>query len=569
MSDEERAEWDADRLKCKLDPIFLSGILGFDMQETPHRALFMQFPQMQNPTVDISKITINGTAKKTMILWPRGLFKTSAVIVEIVQLILNYPNIRILFLSGSDDLAKRQLGRVKSLFEKPPQNFADLFPEFCYVSRQNKRTKEWEDVIDEMGNAHEFVVPSRYATVFAEPTMCISTAKSVKAGSHFDLIFIDDLVNETNYRSPKMLDKVYQDYLDIIPLLEPNGVIVVTGTRYSFDDAYERIQENAKSSPLWTFSIRDCWSSNCKNCGCSDVWHDRNVNIAEPPCIKCCGACPGFQSDGTSGTLFPPTTTHNGRAIGHSMEFLLAQKAEIGDANFALQYENKPIATEQQLFTETLIGGQTIFDAKMLPNDMSYTFAVGDLADSQDSGDMSVLYVVRKFAGQLFIVKCYNGQWGPNAIVENVIRLLLEMRPAVLYLEKTMGSGSLTNQIQARAAEIGLPKVPIEFLNPGNTKGRKHFRISGIQPWLIGKRLWIWHGIDGYETLVKQLTKFPRIKRDDFADCLGWAVEAPTGIQFDTPPQPATVPHWLARLHQAVPVDDDYPDCGMGSGICG
>ena len=60
---------------------------------------------------------------------------------------------------------------------------------------------------------------------------------------------------------------------------------------------------------------------------------------------------------------------------------------------------------------------------------------MGDLADSQDSGDDSVLYVVRKFAGQLFVMKCYAGQWGTNAIVENVIRLLLECRPVVLYLE--------------------------------------------------------------------------------------------------------------------------------------
>ena len=77
--------------------------------------------------------------------------------------------------------------------------------------------------------------------------MAITTARSVKAGSHYDVIFIDDLVNETNYRSLKMLEKSIQDYRDIGPLLAPAGYIFVTGTRYSFGDLYEQIQEQRSS----------------------------------------------------------------------------------------------------------------------------------------------------------------------------------------------------------------------------------------------------------------------------------------------------------------------------------
>jgi hypothetical protein len=245
-----------------------------------------------------------------------------------------------------------------------------------------------------MGNAHEFTVPARSSTVFAEPTFAISTANSAKAGCHFEFIFIDDLVNETNYRSPKMLDKVFDDYLNICPLLEPSGYMLLTGTRYTFDDAYDRIQENAKTqgdSTVWKFSIRNCWSSNCENCGCPEIYHDRDVNILQSPCAKCGSACVGFQSDRTVGTLFPPATTRAGRAIGHRLEFLNSQKAELGAANFANQYENTPLSSDLQTFTETMIGGQTIFDADKWPNDRSYTFAVGDLADSEgDENDMSV-----------------------------------------------------------------------------------------------------------------------------------------------------------------------------------
>lgn len=161
----ERASWDADRLRCKLDPLELSNVLNFDMQPNPHRALFAEIAlPMQNPAPDFSKL--DETIKKRMVLWPRGTHKTSAVMVAIVQTILNYADVRILFLTGSDDLARRQLKRVRLLFEHPTERFKYLFPEFIFVSRQ-KKSGAWVDIQNPMGTAHEFTVPCRPSTVFA------------------------------------------------------------------------------------------------------------------------------------------------------------------------------------------------------------------------------------------------------------------------------------------------------------------------------------------------------------------------------------------------------------------
>ena len=276
--------------------------------------------------------------KKMMILWPRGLFKTSAVIVEIVQTILNYPNVRICFLTGSDSLAKRQLRRIKRVFEQPTVRFRALFPEFCMKSIRNKKIADetdhraWSDEPCKLGNAHEFTIPCRKNYTLAEPTFCLSTARSVKSGAHFDVIFIDDLVNDQNYRSVKALEKCYQDYLDICPMLEVTGFMVLTGTRYSFGDTYERIQEKAREEErergrtIWKFSIRDCWSRGCLNCPHTDVFHNYDVNILQPPCsIPECN-CKGFQPSGSKGVLFPETRTFDGRSIGHTLEWLEAEK---------------------------------------------------------------------------------------------------------------------------------------------------------------------------------------------------------------------------------------------------
>ena len=243
MTPVQRADWDEARFKCKSDPLFLSDVLQFDLVENPHRMLFAQFTPMR-PGVSLAEL--DPVKKRRAVLWSRGHAKTVALRVAMVQTILNFPNGRLCFLTGGDQLAKLQLGALKKVFEQPTPRFLDLFPEFCLPSHQKKSSGEWSDSLDELGTQHEFTVPCRTNTVFAEPTFKISTAKKVKAGGHFDFLFVDDLVNETNIGSPKALDKCYGDFLTLVPLLEPVGYLMLSGTRYFFGDAYEQIIDQSK-----------------------------------------------------------------------------------------------------------------------------------------------------------------------------------------------------------------------------------------------------------------------------------------------------------------------------------
>lgn len=602
MSKDDRTRWFLGRYKCLKDHLYLSGfakeerigepdtydyvpILGMDFQEDPHSQLFAQYLQKQ-PGAGVVLSDLESQFKKTMILWPRGLFKTSSIIVEIVQLILNYPNIRICFLTGGDQLAKRQCARVKRVFEKPTKRFRTLFPEFCIVSVRNKKIAEfdkdgmpderaWSDQPAKLGTLHEFTVPCRTNETFAEPTFAISTARSVKAGSHFDVIIIDDLVNEQNYRSPKALEKCYNDYIDICPLLEPSGFIFMTGTRYSFGDTYQRIQELAADEEkragrtIWKFSIRDCWSMGCQNCVHTDVYHDYPLNVVEPPCKMC--KCPGFKARGNKDVLFPQTRTHDGRSIGHTLEFLEMTKRELGPEFFANQYENKPIATESQTFTETLIGGQTLFREDQLPAyGQSITIGVGDLAYvGQEGRDYSVIFICRIFQGQIFVIDCFFGNWDSNAVAENTVAALLKHRPSIFYFEKFNGWESYNNVITAYASTHGLLKVPIQWEKGSQANNAKLIRIGAVKGPLASKRLWLYGNMPGYQTAVNQLVKWPKLGRhDDFADCLGMVVAAPTGYEQVNPPVIQSATNWLRKLHPAVALDDSYGDNGCGTGIC-
>jgi hypothetical protein len=599
---EKIEQWYKDRYECLCDPIALGGyapvtqtdpdapeewvpILGMDFQENPHRLLFSQFVQTK-PGEGVVLSNLDTTVKKRMILWQRGVFKTSAVRVDIVQKILNYPNIRICFLTGGDQLAKRQLATIKQFFEKPTPRFKFLFPEFCLKSVQTKKAigidsdgepvRAWEDRLCKMGTAHEFTVPARTNTTFPEPTFAISTAKSVKAGSHYDIIYIDDLVNETNYRSVPALEKCYQDYIDICPLLTVTGYMILTGTRYSFGDTYERIQELAKQEEtetgktIWKFSIRDCWSLGCANCSHTDVYHDRGINILEPPCTVEGCKCIGFAPNGVKGVLFPEAITHDGNPIGDTVESLEAKRRELGAEFFANQYENNPIASGTQTFTQEIIDVQTLHHLSQFPQpNQSFVFAVGDLAYVGEEGrDFSVIYLCRLFQGQIFVYDCMFGNWDSGKVSDITMDILLKHRPNIIYYEKFNGWESYNNNITAKAAAMGIQKVPIEWVKISHVKNAKLIRIGSIKGVLTNHRLWLYAGMLGFAKLVQQLLKWPKLGRhDDFGDCLGQVVAAPTGYQLTVPPTQVAVSNWLRKLNQAAPVDDSYTDNGCGTGI--
>jgi hypothetical protein len=602
-TEEEQESWYNLRFKCLYDATCLSGfveedteagetkyvpIMGMDFQANPHKILFEQFVQ-KKPGKGLALSDLDNLYKKRMILWSRGLFKTSAVVVDIVQTILNYPNARICFLTGGDKLAKRQLQRIKRVFEKPTDLFMDLFPDFCLTTVKTKKVVSYDkdenpvygtvDIQPKMGTAHDFIVPARTNYTFAEPTFAISTSRSVKAGSHYDKIYIDDLVNETNYKSVKALEKCYQDYIDICPLLEPTGYIIMTGTRYSYGDTYERIQETAQQEErergrtIWKFSIRDCWSMGCKNCEHTDVYHNKEINILQPPCgISGC-KCIGFEPNGSKGVLFPEKKTHDGRTIGHTLDFLEGERLRLGEEFFANQYENSPIAAGTQTFNETLIGGQTLHNMIQIPPyNASFTFVVGDLAYiGQEGRDYSVLYVCRVFQGQIFVFDCVFGNWDSGQVADQTVNLLLRHRPNMMYYERFLGWEAYDRIIQAAASVRGVQKVPLQWEQNPNSLHAKTVRIGTIKGVLASKRLWLFAQMPGYQQLVQQLVKWPKLGRhDDFADALGQVIKAPTGYQLSNPPAAVTTLHWLGGLHRAKDMDDDYTDQGAGTGInCG
>ena len=534
-SPEVREEWLSKRWEYKTDPLAMSRLLGFDMQADPHSLLFRQLLSFQKPTVPLSKLS---GRRKRLTLAPRGSHKTSCVIVFIVMLILNYLNIRICFLTGSDDLAKRQLARVRRVFENPNPEFLHFFPEFCLQSRQDKRSHKWVDVLDEIGNASAMTVPCRTNVTFAEPTLAISTGRKARTGSHFDVIIADDLMTEQNHDKPALLEGVWNQWIALLPLLEVTGFIFVSGTVWSYDDIYARIQEAAKmakDASDWVIFVRDCWSTGCTNCKHNSAHHDFTANVLEGTCMEPECKCKGFNSDGIKGVFFPRFETVDGRLLGHTVEFLEHMRDfEVSADFFAQQYENRPISESGRIFPPELTGAVTLhaIDPRFVAAlNNGWRFVVGDLAyTSNVKRDISCFYLCRKYLGQIFVEQCVAGHFGENLHLV-IMEILWKYRPGMMYLEKP-GNDFLNTLLTAEAAKQSMQKLPIQWIDASRAKDAKDTRIRGVAGAMKSQILWLNAEMDHFLDLMKQLEHYPRSGgHDDYADALGQVVEAPTNWQ--------------------------------------
>jgi hypothetical protein len=539
-----------ERRRGQTDHMFLAteileGTRVADFQPNPHGmrdengrliGLFSNFLQ-KDPDIPLSDLDTQ--IKKRMVMWPRGLFKTSGVIIDIIQFILCYPDIRIGFLSGSIGVAKDQLARVKSAFEEPTTRFEHTYPEFC-----GKR----------LGNQSRFTIPNRTTKMVAQPTMMVTTAKSVKAGLHFDLLYVDDLVNDQNYQSPTALETCWNDYLAVGPLVDPAGYTFVTGTPYSFGDTYERIEERAREEmkqlgrTVWSFSTRTCW---------------KEIN-------------------GKKEVLFPETKTKDGRTIGHTVHYLESERIQRGEEFFALQYECTRMSKAMQTFDEDLLNKQTVYHLNHIPQ-QGFTFAVGDLSYVGDdrSGhirDKSVIFVLRATEGRLYLLDCIFGKWDSDAAAQNILFSVLKHRLSAIWIEAFLGWEAYDNIIRSMAIQRGVNRLPLEWLPLKNIAEYKKVIIGSVKSWLKQDKLKIFAGIPEFEELKTQLMRWPKLGRhDDFANCLGLACNVPHGIALERIPQSnSTMQQKINRLHfpegdprfiEMAQQEENYPVGKCGSGL--
>lgn len=480
VSPEVKAKLEA-RARAKTDKMFLAReVLAYDFQDDVHQELFDQYIPYDEAIPWVEQAPI----KNRLILWSRGMYKSTSIVVEIIQAILNFPDIRILIMQGGLKTTRGLLKEIAAHFQglAPRSKLMELFPEYCGDKKALKLTQD------------TFTTTARTKLHLQQATVNVASPKAIKTGQHYECGFFDDLVHAENYRSKTQLSKAEADFKMCIPLIDPGGYRFVTGTRYAFGDMYENIIRHNKGE--WIISLKTCWADDGKT------------------------------------PRFTQRKANDGRLIGFTREGLL-QIQQDDPGMFASQYLNSPIAEGQQLFTE-----QMLLAACVPPDQtplLSQTVLFVDCAttDSAWSDDSVIIAGKTDALGKMYVVDIAGGQWLPDVFARQVIMMTLKHRPLRVLIEKSASGMYMESMLRMVAGQMGVI-LPIQLVPCKNVKDAKAIRISALQAYLRTGRLKFFMGLPCWDKVVKQFTEFPRGKHDDYCDTIAlMASEFNSGVSYN------------------------------------
>lgn len=214
-SEKEALLVEVTRRKALKDLFFFSKeILGYDLEEVPHREL-CEF--------------IGSPVRRKLVLLPRGTYKTSVISQSYpVWRICQDPNQRILLDSEVIENSWNNL-RVISDHLSKTQGLLSIFG-------QHKSRRWTQDYI---------VTAKRTNLKLRDPTVATTSLASIlQSGPHYTLIIADDLHSEKNSTAKADIAQVYQRFRSYHALLEPDGEIIIVGTRWADRDLYSIILED-------------------------------------------------------------------------------------------------------------------------------------------------------------------------------------------------------------------------------------------------------------------------------------------------------------------------------------
>lgn len=475
------------RRKCLFDPMYLSEVLGYNFHEISHGAELLD--SVGPKIIESDKLgeavplfELNQT-KSRLVLWSRGHYKTSAVALYIINLILAYPDIRVVIMQSTVKNTRGLLREIKSAFDGTNERskLPQIFPGHCKTKAR-------------LGTADSFISPARKRTHLKESTVTVASPKSFKAGLHFDFEVFDDLVSERNFRNQELQNDLVEDFNHLTPLLDPGGYVTVTGTRYSFGDLYGYVLKRDAERKEWAISVKNCWKN----------------------------------GDRKQGVLFPQVTTSDGRTIGFTPELL--DSIEKNDAvTFSHQYLNTPIAAGKALFTEELLMRSIRAVSPENVSALGPPILFMDLASSKGKGaDDSVIVCARQANGQIHICDVRNGQWDSTFVMaDHLIDMVLRHRPVRVEIEGTAAGKYFIDFVKLIAEGKGIT-VPIEAIKVSNQPDAKDLRISSLEGLLRTSKLFFLLGLPNWSDIAKQFVQWQpgyRGRHDDFCDTIALAAQ--------------------------------------------
>jgi hypothetical protein len=479
------------RRRAQTDLWFLCvDVLGKDLTERTHREI-VDFYVKKNPDLPFKQ---QDPIHERDLFDPRGAFKSTIQIIDAIQWLICFPEIRILFLAGAKDLPAKMLRQFRDYFvikDGKPTKFQQLFPEFCILPSEAYETS--------------YDAPCRKnPNNDGEPTAEARSNESVNSGFHYELIICDDLVDNENSQNETQLEKTARNFYINVEMLVAGGYINITGTRYDVGDLYgKRIASPHEGYKSLTRAA--LWAR-------KDLPAERRAQLERD--LRNRQLPTAHFSEADWEILFPEQLSFRELMVKRSQDMRA----------FAGQRLNDPVtAGDDVQYTRELLRSVTVNPAQIPFG--GKVFTLWDLAYSTKKGaKYTVGGTIRvDCRGRVILLEAIRGKFLTHELVGHIVDTIARWQPEITHIENSMGAKWLLGDLQREAMRRGV-KLNLDWFPIDNSQDAKDGRIYGMEAYMVAKRLLLSAGVRDLEVLYEELERYGKLEHNDFADMLALQV---------------------------------------------
>jgi len=245
-----------------------------------------------------------------LLLFPRDHGKSRHIAYRVAWELTKDPTLRVLYISATSNLAQKQLGFIKQIFES--STFRRYWPNHIHPE-EGKRSK-WTASEIELDH------PLRKEENIRDPSVMTAGLTTGITGLHFDIAVLDDVVVYENAYTKEGRNRVTTQY-SLLASIEGAGAREwVVGTRYHPKDLYSTMLEMVEP-----------------------MFDGKGNQVGEEPIYEILERVVESRGDGTGEFLWPKQQRKDGKWFGFGISELARKKAKYVDrTQFRAQYYNDP-----------------------------------------------------------------------------------------------------------------------------------------------------------------------------------------------------------------------------------
>lgn len=437
----------------------------------------------------------NTYSSNKLIMLPRAHLKSHMVATWAAWIITKHPEVTILYVSATAELAETQLFAIQNILAS--STYQRYFPE--YINPQEGKREKW--------SMRKFSIdhPKRRAEGIRDATVSTAGLTTNTTGWHADIIIPDDLVVPENAYTEEGRESVIRKSSQFTSIRNAGGFTMACGTRYHPSDIYY----------TWRNQEYDLYEGD-EIVGRKPVWEIKEYAV---------------EVDGIF--VWPRTLRSDGKAFGFNNQVLARIRAEYSDrVQFYAQYYNDPNdpgsnrinRSRFQYYDKKFLkqeGGNWYFKRNKLN-----VYAAIDFAFSlnKKSDNTAIVVVGLDPEGMYYVLDIDVFKTDKiSEYFERLAALHSKWEFKKLRAEVTVAQTVIVQDLKDTLRKEGL-NLSIDEHRPTRNEGTKAERIAAALEHKY-ENMAVWHYKGGFTDMLEEELVLARPPHDDIKDALASAVE--------------------------------------------